>query len=188
VGIFLCKRLPGRILTMVLLLWAGSWVVPLAAQLRDSETGVASAEPAPPVTITADELISDDTSKTAEFIGNVKVIRGHYTLTADRLKVLYKRSDQPPSADAVGRANIREIVAEGRVRIVSPDITASSERAAYDAKNRRIELSGEDATVVHDGGTVSGPKITVFLDTAQFQVSGDSENRVRAVFKTPEKK
>jgi len=49
-------------------------------------------------------------------------------------------------------------------------------------------LSGEDSTVAGSGGTVSGSKITLFLDTDRFQVSGGPEKRVRAVFNRTEKK
>jgi lipopolysaccharide export system protein LptA len=170
------------------LLWVSGCFCPAAAELHDGKTGAVSAKPSQPVTITSDELVSDDTSETAEFIGNVKVVRGDYTLTADRLKVHYRRSDRPSTPKAVGRANIREIVAEGHVRIVSSELTATAERAAYDALNRTIELSGEDSTVSGSGGTVIGSKITLSLDTDQFQVFGSPQNRVRAVFKKTEKK
>lgn len=172
----------------MLLLWVSHCICPVAAELHDGGAGVVSAKPAQPVTITADELVSDDASETAEFIGNVKVVRGDYTLTADRLTVHYRRSDRPSTPKTVGRANISEIVAVGHVRIVSTDLTATAERASYDAENRMIELSGQDSTVASSGGTVSGSKITLFLDTDQFQVSGGPKNRVRAVFKRTEKK
>jgi lipopolysaccharide export system protein LptA len=51
-----------------------------------------------------------------------------------------------------------------------------------------IELSGENSTVASSGGTVSGSKITLFLDTNQFHVDGDPKNRVKAVIKRTEKK
>ena len=98
------------------LLWVSVCFCPVAAEPHDVGAGVVSAKPSQPVTITADELVSDDASETAEFIGNVKVVRGDYTLTADRLKVHYRRSDRPSTPKAVGRANIREIVAEGHVQ------------------------------------------------------------------------
>ncbi|MGW8185843.1 MAG: lipopolysaccharide transport periplasmic protein LptA [Desulfobacterales bacterium] len=170
------------------LLWISGCICPAEAQLHNDASGVVSATPSPPVTITADELVSDDTTKTAEFIGNVKVVRGNYTLTADRLKVHYQRSDRPSSPKTVGRANIREIVADGHVRIVSTDLSATAEHAAYDAQNHMLELSGEKSTVTSSGGTVSGSKITFFLDTHQFQVIGGPENRVKAVIKRTEKK
>lgn len=186
--IFLCKCVPCCILTAMSLLWISGCICPAEAELHDGASGVVSAKPSAPVTITADELVSDDTTETAEFIGNVKVVRGDYTLTADRLKVHYRRSDRPSSPKAVGRANIREIVAEGHVRIVSTELTATAERAAYNAKNRMVELSGEESTVASSGGTVSGSKITLFLDTNQFHVDGDPKNRVKAVIKRTEKK
>jgi lipopolysaccharide transport protein LptA len=170
------------------LLWVSGSICPVAAQRQDGEAGVVSAKPSQPVTITADELVSDEASETAEFIGNVEVVRGDYTLTADRLKVHYKRGDRASTPKAVGQANIREIVAEGHVRIVSTELTATAERAAYDAQNRMLELSGEDSTVASRGGAVSGSKITLFIDTEQFEVSGGPKNRVRAVFKRTEKK
>jgi len=188
VRIFLCKCVPCCILTALSLLWIGGCICSAEAELHDGGPGVVSAKPSAPVTITADELVSDDTTETAEFIGNVKVFRGDYTLTADRLKVHYRRSDRPSSPKAVGRANIREIVAEGHVRIVSTELTATAEHAAYDAQNRMIELSGEESTVANSGGTISGSKITLFLDTNQFYVDGDPENRVKAVIKRTEKK
>jgi lipopolysaccharide export system protein LptA len=49
-------------------------------------------------------------------------------------------------------------------------------------------LSGEEATVASSGGTVSGSKITLFLDTDQFNVVGGPKNRVKAVIKRIEKK
>jgi len=188
VRIFLCKCLPCRILTAMSLIWISGCICPAGAELHDGASGVFSAKPSPPVTITSDELISDDTTETAEFIGNVKVVRGDYTLTADRLMVHYRRSDRPSSPKTVGRANIREIFAEGHVRIVSTELTATAERAAYDAKNRMLELSGEEVTVASGGGAVSGSKITLFLDTDQFNVVGGPKNRVKAVIKRTEKK
>ncbi|MFZ1955561.1 MAG: lipopolysaccharide transport periplasmic protein LptA [Desulfobacterales bacterium] len=186
--IFLCKCVPCCILTAMSLIWISGCICPAEAEPHAGASGVVSAKSSAPVTITADELISDDASETAEFIGHVKVVRGDYTLTADRLKVHYKRSDRPSTPKAVGRANIREIVAEGDVRIVSSELTATAERAVYDAQTRSVELSGEDSTVAGSGGTVSGSNITLFLDTDRFQVSGGPEKRVRAVFNRTEKK
>ncbi len=172
----------------MLLLWISGCICPAAAELFDGRAGDVLATPSPPVTITADELVSDDTTKTAEFIGNVKVVRGDYTLTADRLKVHYRRGDRPSTPKVASRANIREIVAEGHVRIVSTGLTATAEHATYDAQNRMIELSGENSTVASSGGTVSGSKITLFLDTDQFYVVGSPKSRVKAVIKRTEKK
>jgi lipopolysaccharide export system protein LptA len=188
VRIFLCKCVPCCILTALSLLWISGCICPAAAEPLDGGAGDVLIKPSPPVIITADELVSNDTTETAEFIGNVKVVRGDYTLTADRLKVHYRRSDRPSNPKTVGRANIREIVAEGHVRIISTELTATAERAAYDAQNRMIELSGENSTVASSGGTVSGSNITLFLDTNRFQVAGGPKNRVKAVIQRSEKK
>ena len=74
---------------------------------------------ASPVTIAADELVGDENAKSAEFIGNVKVIRGEYTLLTDRLKVLFDAVEKPAAGKSHPRTNIREIVAEGHVHVCS---------------------------------------------------------------------
>lgn len=176
--IFPCKRVSGRILTFIFLLWVGGWNH-AAAQARDSS-------PAPqPITITADELVSDDTSKTAEFSGNVKVVRGEYTLTADRLVVSYKDGGPAAAPKSMGRANIREVVAEGRVRIFSTELTAAAQRAVYDAGERTLVLSGDASKVTSGAASVSGSQIILFLDSARFEVSGGPAERVRGVFERP---
>ncbi|MFZ0243934.1 MAG: lipopolysaccharide transport periplasmic protein LptA [Desulfobacterales bacterium] len=144
-----------------------------------------SSTPSPSITITADQLVSDDASKTAEFSGNVKVVRGAYTLTTDRLVVSYQGGERAATANSVGRANIREVVAEGNVRIFSTDLTAAAQRAVYDAGQRTLVLSGEASTVTSGAASVSGTRITLFLDTARFEVSGSPAERVKGVFERP---
>lgn len=176
--IFPCKRFSGRILAFIFLSWVGG-LNHAAAQARDSSPA------AQPVTITADELVSDDTTKTAEFSGNVKVVRGEYTLTADRLVVSYKDGEPAAAQKSMGRANIREVVAEGHVRIFSTELTAAAQRAVYDAGQRTLVLSGEESKVTSGSASASGSQITVFLDSARFEVSGGPAERVKAVFERP---
>ncbi|MFZ0611251.1 MAG: lipopolysaccharide transport periplasmic protein LptA [Desulfobacterales bacterium] len=176
--IYPCKCSIGRILTFIFLFWVGGW------SWATAQVGK-SATPAQPITITADQLVSDDTSKTAEFSGNVKVVRGEYTLTADRLVVSYKKGEPAAAPNSMGRTNIREVAAEGNVRIFSTELTAAAQRAVYDAGERTLVLSGDASTVTSGAASVSGARITLFLDTARFEVSGGPAERVRGVFERP---
>ena len=53
----------------------------------EPKTGQPESEP---IQIVADELISYNEEKYAEFIGNVKVTQGKFTITSDKLKIYYK--------------------------------------------------------------------------------------------------
>ncbi len=180
------RRIPFRVLTAVILLWGSPCQMPLRGASAADETGRETA-PKTPVTIAADELVGDESAKSAEFIGNVKVIRGEYTLTTDRLKVFFDAIEKPVGEKNGPRANIREIVAEGHVRVLSDELTANANRATYDRKTRTLVLTGENTEVYRDGSKISGNQITIFLDTEKVIVSGNSENRVQGVFKIPSK-
>jgi lipopolysaccharide export system protein LptA len=180
------KRISFRVLAAMLLLCLSFWHLPSAGASAVAETG-RDAERKSPVTVTADELVGDENSKSAEFIGNVKVIRGTYTLTTDRLKVFFDSIEKPTREKSAPRANIREIIAEGRVRISSPELSAGADRATYDRKTRTIVLTGENTVVNHNGSRIKGGQIIIFMDTEEVQVSGNSRNRVKGVFNIPQK-
>ncbi len=170
----------------MILLWGSLGQIPLRVASAVDETGN-EAEPPPPVSIAADELVGDENAKSAEFIGNVKVIRGEYTLLTDRLKVLFDAIEKPAAGKSHPRTNIREIVAEGHVRILSDEFTANADRAIYNRKTRTLVLTGENTEVNRDGSRINGKQITIFIDTEKVIVSGNSENRVQGVFNIPPK-
>ncbi len=180
------KRMPFRVLVAMMLLRFCLGPLPSIGSSAVTETG-RKAEQANPVTVTADELVGDENSKSAEFIGNVKVVRGTYTLTADRLKVFFDSIEKPAGGKNPPRANISEIIAEGRVRILSKELAASADRATYDRKTRTIVLTGDNTEVNHKGSKVKGEQITIFMDTEKVRVSGKSGNRVKGVFNIPPK-
>lgn len=140
-----------------------------------------------PVKISADEMVGDERSKSAEFIGNVKVIRGEYTLTTDRLMVLFDTIGKSTDEKTDSRASIREVIAEGRVRIVSDELSASADRATYDRQSRKLVLSGENTAVNRNGSWIRGKQITIFIDSEKVIVSGNPRNRVHGVFNLPPK-
>ena len=123
-----------------------------------------------PVTIQAKQLEFDYRSRVLTYRGTVTVTQADVTLTSDLLRVKL----DPRAADPV-----REIVAEGAVRIAKGDRQASGGRAVFDQVARTVTLS--DNAVLRDGpNEVAGERVVVYLDEERSVVDGGTE-RVRAV-------
>lgn len=170
----------------MIFLWGSLWPWPLnGASVRAPFGDQTNQQNS--VTITAEELVGDQSENSAEFIGRVKVVRGEMTLTSDRLKLFFDPVDTPTHPTNHPRSAIKEVIADGRVHIVSNEFSASADRAIYDRESRTILLTGENAVVNHSGNAISGREITFFIDTEKITVSGNSKNRVKGVFIVPQK-
>ena len=122
-----------------------------------------------PVAITADVLEFDYRTGVLSYQGNVVVKQGELTLSSDTLRLSLDLED-------IGRP--REIVAEGRVRIVRGERIATGGRAVFDQAAQTITLS--DEAVLRDGmNEVAGQKVVVYLEEERSVVEGGDE-RVRA--------
>jgi lipopolysaccharide transport protein LptA len=76
---------------------------------------------------------------------------------------------------------IKEVVAEGHVRIHKGDRLAEGRRAVFDQAKQTIVLS--DGAVLHEGpNQVAGDRIVVYLQEERSVVEGGSNSRVSAVF------
>lgn len=123
-----------------------------------------------PVTIKANQLEFDYRTRVLTYRGTVTVTQADITLTSDLLRVKL----DPRAADPV-----REIVAEGAVRIAKGDRQASGGRAVFDQAARTVTLS--DNAVLRDGpNEVAGERVVVYLDEERSVVDGGTD-RVRAV-------
>jgi len=139
------------------------------------------------IDFSADRLITDRRSHTAEFVGNVKVVRGSAVITADRLLINY--DEKRPAADpgGVAKSAVRSAVATGNVRITADNMTAAAQRATYTRDAQTIVLSGNKARVTSGNNSVAGTTITLYIDHEQIAVAGDGGRRVEAVFNAPKK-
>jgi lipopolysaccharide export system protein LptA len=161
-----------------------------------------------PININADSLELDYKGSVLTYSGNVKVTQGDVTLTSDRLAITYDRQAvqraSGPRADVAGspapspgessaeastaRAarssgadKIKEVIAEGHVRIQRGDRVAEGQRAVFDQAKQTIVLS--DNAVLHEGANqVTGDRIIVYLQEQRSVVEGGSNSRVSAVF------
>jgi lipopolysaccharide export system protein LptA len=144
-----------------------------------------------PVRIDADFLELDYKSSNVSYRGHVQVTQGDITVTSDRLSITYdpaavRSSDKPADTSAKkatpggGADRIKEIVAEGNVRIRQGTRLAEGRRAVFDQAKQTVVLS--DGAVLHDGpNQVAGERVIVYLQEERSVVEGGSNSRVTAV-------
>ncbi|MEO6029174.1 MAG: LptA/OstA family protein [Candidatus Binatia bacterium] len=146
-----------------------------------------------PVHIDSDSLELDYKSSNVTYRGHVQVTQGDVTLTSDQLSITYDPSavkqSKPadPSATPGPKAaagndadKIKEIVAEGNVRIKQGTRLAEGRRAVFDQAKQTVVLS--DGAVLHDGpNQVAGERVIVYLKEDRSVVESGSNSRVKAV-------
>ncbi len=94
--------------------------------------------------------------------GHVKVNQADGQITSDTLRVNYLDKDFK---------NMKDMVADGNVRISQGTRWATGNHAVMDQIKRTVVLTG--SPVVHDGtDQITGNRITVYLDTGRSVVEG----------------
>ncbi len=156
-----------------------------------------------PINITSDNMEADNRRKTVVFIGRVRAVQEGQVLTCDRLIVFYTDAKTPakPAGGAPDRPSatpglfgaggsgrqIKHITALGHVKLVHKNRVAMGRRADFFRRENRVVLSGE-AKVWDGRNTLTGERITVFLDEDRSIVEGGPSHRVQAtIFPTQAK-
>jgi lipopolysaccharide export system protein LptA len=153
-----------------------------AARAADEpKTGQAENEP---IRIVADELISYNEEKYAEFIGNVKVTQADFTITSDKLRIYYQGELLDNEKKGGDQELLKKIIATGNVKITSEQYDAEADKAEYDTAAMTVILSGENAKVVSGKNSIAGSKITMNRKSGQVKVEGRGTKRIRAEFYT----
>lgn len=132
-----------------------------------------------PIEITADQLVTDSNSHTAQFSGNVIAVQGDTKVTTDRL-VLHYGSTGSADEDQ-GRTNIEKFEAFGNVRIEFDNRLAVSDQAVYTTSDRRLILTGPQSKVTSGQDEISGSKIVFDRNTDQVKITGAAKSPVKAV-------
>jgi lipopolysaccharide export system protein LptA len=97
--------------------------------------GLGNADSKDPIEIYADEGIEwQQESQVAIAHGNAKAIQGEVAVHADTLTAYYRKRED-------GATEIWRIDAEGNVRVVSPNETATGKKGVYDIDNGILVLS-----------------------------------------------
>jgi lipopolysaccharide export system protein LptA len=137
--------------------------------------------------ITADKLISDNKANHAEFIGNVRATQEETVITADRLKIFFKRNPGNKDTPSVTRESIKKIVANGNVKINFDNRVAVTQQAVYNIETEVLVLSGDNSRIISGNDSISGEKITLYRTEGRINVESGSEKQVEAVFYSGEK-
>jgi len=134
-------------------------VAPAMAQ----ETPVAQGTPLGrgPIVITADTLMADRKTNSAQFEGSVVARSEDMTLKSDVMKVEYGE----------GGTTIAYIEAIGNVTLLRGEQVVTSERAEYVASERKIIFTGSPRAV-ESSNVVTGTKMVYLIDEDRFIVEG----------------
>lgn len=123
-----------------------------------------------PISIRADRLQTDTQGRSALFSGHVVATQDDLTIYADTLTVIY----------AEQKKEVREVRAEGNVRIVQGERLGFAGRAVYDNQQGIIRL--EDNPRVQQGDdTVTGGTILYSVAERKSTVESGGGRRVEAV-------
>jgi len=137
--------------------------------------------------ITADKLIADSEVECAEFIGNVRAVQEDTVITADRLKIFYKKvEDNNKNLTSSDEGSIEKIISSGNVKINFDDKVAVAEHAVYTSETGVLVLTGPNSKVTSGTNFVSGEKITIYRAEDRMTVESGNEKRVEAVFYSKE--
>lgn len=109
-----------------------------------------------PINIQSDTLSLDYKGKAVLFTGHVHAVQADSQLTSDSLHVNYEQNFK----------DVKDMTAEGNVRISQGTKWATSDHAVMNQKIQTVVMTGNP--VVHDGSDViTGDRITVHLDTGK---------------------
>ncbi len=149
---------------------------------EESKTAAAENKPEDvPILITADQLISNNEEKYAEFIGNVKATQADFVITSDTLRIYYE-GDLLNTKENTNQDDdtLKKIVAIGNVKIRSDQYNADTENAEYDTQTLTIILTGENSKVFSGKSSITGSKIILHRKDGRYKVLGDKKTRVEA--------
>jgi lipopolysaccharide export system protein LptA len=149
-----------------------------------STAAIAMADPAPqPIHIQADRLVTYSNTHSAEFIGHVKVTQDKTTITANRLRIIYKGGEA--AQEGMNAESIDSIKATGNVRIEMDGRTAESQQAVYTTADKKLVLSGPGTQVnLGQEQIVKGSVITFYRESGRVEIVGDKKNPVKATIRS----
>ena len=145
-----------------------------------------------PIEISSDSLEVSQQEKVAVFSGKVVAVQGSTTLKSDKMKVFYSGGgkdapSQQAMAAVTGTQKISRIIAEGSVRIISEDQTASGTKGIYDVEKSLVVLTG-GVTLAKGKNVLKGEKFEYDMATGKSRlISGDGgesggQGRVKGLF------
>ncbi len=172
--------------TMRFLLIVIAWLLVMAAppaMAADPSARTPAKNPDQKIHITADRLVANTKTGSAEFLGNVRATQGSTVITSDRLEVRYDQAGKA-SAGKESEASIKAITSTGHVVIHFDDKVATTDKAVYQSRTGIFTLTGTGTRVTSGDNTITGEKITVDRKNDRMTVESGEASRVNAVIFT----
>jgi lipopolysaccharide export system protein LptA len=114
-----------------------------------------------PTNITSDSLVLRSKDRVFVYQGNVVVTQGDMKLIAKTLEGTYNELNQ-----------IEKMIAKGEVEITKQDITATCQKALYDAVSTTVTLT-ENPQLEQEDSVLTADKIKIFLNENRSQAEGN---------------
>ena len=127
--------------------------------------------------IGADQLEVAERESQAVYIGDVDVVQGNARLRADKLTINF--AGNSTSENGGGFGDIDNMVAEGNVFYITPELRARGNRGEYQAATETIVLTG-DVIISRCGDVAKGEKLVLKTETGQSTLDGGA-NSARVV-------
>jgi lipopolysaccharide export system protein LptA len=141
------------------------------------------------IQIVADKLVTNQTEKFAEFMGDVRTRQGNFVITSEYLRIYYR--DKPQHRAKLQQTGnqglVKRVVASGNVQVLFEEYTIETQRVEYDLDTQIVVLIGENSTMTRGKNVLTGSKIIVNRRSGQIQVESSRQQRVKAVFYPEEK-
>lgn len=148
------------ILLAILMAFQFAIVNNVSAQQINSRMGGLALSNDQPIQIESDRLDIDDSSSSAIFSGNVKVVQGDTLLQSRKMTVFYASGGSVTS----GATDIQKIAVSGKVFLKSDTQTATADNGIFNMKSQTLNLSGN--VVMTEGENVfTGCKLTVNMES-----------------------
>jgi lipopolysaccharide export system protein LptA len=124
-----------------------------------------------PITITADRLEANRKLRTVNYLDNVVVKKENLTIYARKIEFLFDEKME----------EIQKITAEGSVRVLDADKSATADKAVYLNDQDILILTG-NPKVWQGDNVIAGTKMTLLRKEDRSIVEGGGKERVTSVF------
>ena len=142
------------------------------------------------VKVTSDKMTYSADGQTVIFSDNVFVKHPQADLWADQVTVFLQSNGETTNAPATPGVNpgkVREIIAEGNVRIkMDQDRSGSCQKAVYNLEQELLTMTGSPE-LSEGKNTISGTVIKFWIKENRSEVLGSQDRPVEAIFSSPEK-
>ncbi|MGH1421954.1 MAG: LptA/OstA family protein [Hyphomonas sp.] len=132
----------------------------------------------------ADRIESVESDNAAYLIGNVDIQQGDARLRADKVTIkFHQAADGEKSGLTSGFGDVRQIIAEGNVFYVTPEMKAKGDRGVYEQHTDTITMTGNVA-LMRERDVAEGQSLKIEIGNRRTTLDGGSSTSRMVI--TPE--